>query len=370
MTEAQALALSDHPYVKRVEENAVLRLDASNPQTGLLTPTYGNNSLWGLDRVDQKGPGAPRVDSEYAWCADGAPVWIYVMDTGVNPSHTVEFGSRVDTAPDFDAYLQSVGQAMGDPAECWDTSLRDDARCGHGTAVASIAAGDTFGVAKTARIVDLRTSDPIWGMPLSRLLAALEFLNTQDQRTGDKVLNISSSSLTTWDSREHTVKELIGQLTDGAKNFKVVLSAGNDDSDAWWYVPASAERAITVGAINKDSDTKWSASNWGATVDFWAPGQFVESASPLLPPWVDPWRYRSQSYTCNDSGYVDTCTSGTSFAAPHVSGIVARYLHRHPGARRDDVLSALESISATYSGATVTDRTAVTRRVAVFNECP
>lgn len=372
MTGAQALALSDHPFVKRIEENAIFRVAATSPQTGLLAVTNGQNAIWGIDRIDQTSPTSPRVDGQYAWCAMGTGVYIYVMDTGVKPDH-LEFGGRVDTAPDFDTYLANNGQAVGQ-MECWDDSaVRTRANCGHGTGVASIAAGDTYGVAKNAIIVDLRTADGLFGAtPLSRMLAALEFLNTSDTRTGQKVLNISASSLTTFDSRETTLKQMIGTLTDAAQNFKVVVAAGNEDSDAWWYIPSSAERAISVGGINKDADTKWASSNWGGEVDFYAPAQFLESASQVLPPWSGLSRplMRSELSDCSTGGLPDTCTSGTSFAAPHVAGVVARYLERHPHTRRDDVVNALNSISATYSGATITDRTGVTRRIVVFSECP
>lgn len=96
----------------------------------------------------------------------------------------------------------------------------------------------------------------------------------------------------------------------------------------------------------------------------YAPAQYVEAASTDVQ-WS---RYRSELPLCDS--YADTCTSGTSFAAPHVTGIIARYLERHPGATRNQLITMLQTMNATYSGATVTEPGGVTEPVAVFNECP
>ena len=59
----------------------------------------------------------------------------------------------------------------------------------------------------------------------------------------------------------------------------VVVAAGNENQDAGNTSPASAASAITVGAIDASTDTKASFSNFGTSVDVFAPGVKVQSVS-------------------------------------------------------------------------------------------
>ncbi len=70
------------------------------------------------------------------------------------------------------------------------------------------------------------------------------------------------------------------------KGIVVVAAAGNYDSDACDYSPASEPTVITVGAIDKfdkrsmhpEACPPW-WSNYGPCVDVYAPGSFIISAS-------------------------------------------------------------------------------------------
>ena len=100
----------------------------------------------------------------------------------------------------------------------------------------------------------------------------------------------------------------------------MVTSAGNDYAvDACTKSPASEPLAITVGATTK-YDIRSSYSNIGTCVDIFAPGSSIQSAS----------------YS-GDASY--TYKSGTSMACPHVSGAVACYLGKNPGALPSAVTS-------------------------------
>jgi len=81
-----------------------------------------------------------------------------------------------------------------------------------------------------------------------------------------------------------------------AAGITMVVAAGNDNSDACNYSPASAASAITVGSTT-NSDDPSSFSNWGSCVDVWAPGSSITSA----------W-YNSNTAT--------NTISGTSMASP------------------------------------------------------
>ena len=94
-----------------------------------------------------------------------------------------------------------------------------------------------------------------------------------------------------------------------AEGIVVIAASGNSAKSACNTTPAGTPGTISVGAINtNDAETTW--SNFGDCVDIFAPGDSIVSAWP---------KYSSATNT-----YMSE--SGTSMAAPHVSGAVARYL--------------------------------------------
>ncbi len=91
----------------------------------------------------------------------------------------------------------------------------------------------------------------------------------------------------------------------------IVCATGNDNLSSIPY-PASNEHTIAVGAVDQAS-TRASFSNYGTGLDFVAPGAFVRSTIP---------------YSSNYGYY--SADSGTSLAAPHVSGVIALMLSIKP----------------------------------------
>lgn len=99
----------------------------------------------------------------------------------------------------------------------------------------------------------------------------------------------------------------------------IVVAAGNLNIDACSQSPGSASMVITVGSSGS-ADGLSSFSNWGTCVDIVAPGEGVLSA-----------------WTSNDNA--QAWMSGTSQAAPHVSGVKALWL-----AKRNMPPNVLDSI--------------------------
>lgn len=98
---------------------------------------------WHLGDISHAAAGA----NEYIYAtAAGAGTRVYVVDTGVRRSHA-EFAGRVEWG------INGVTGSTDDPGEsAADTN-------GHGTHVAALVAGATYGVAKRATVVDVKVFD-------------------------------------------------------------------------------------------------------------------------------------------------------------------------------------------------------------------
>lgn len=99
----------------------------------------------------------------------------------------------------------------------------------------------------------------------------------------------------------------------------VVAAADNSNvnSDIAPRFPANYNRVLSVGATNKANDQKASFSNFGRTVDVFAPGVSLNSTQP------------GNIYT--------NFANGTSFASPLVAGLAALVKTQHPGWSVDQV---------------------------------
>ncbi|MGD8395925.1 MAG: S8 family serine peptidase, partial [Candidatus Eiseniibacteriota bacterium] len=103
-----------------------------------------------------------------------------------------------------------------------------------------------------------------------------------------------------------------------AQGVVLVASAGNDSESVLESYPAALDAVITVAATGQN-DRYAGFSNRGPRIDLVAPGDDILST----------WRDRH------------LMLSGTSQAAPHVAGVAAHILHRHPTFTPEEVRAAL-----------------------------
>ena len=127
MTPQEAEHMSNDPRVLFIEEDAEISVNATQP-----------NATWGLDRVDQR---TVPLNTAYNYAETGAGVHVYVIDTGIKPTH-LEFSGRATA--DFDTIAD--GQ---NGVDCH----------GHGTHVAGTIGGTNYGVAKNVRLHGIRSLD-------------------------------------------------------------------------------------------------------------------------------------------------------------------------------------------------------------------
>lgn len=236
-----------------------------------------SSAPWQLDRTDQQN--LPLNNSySYQDNAQGSGVRVYVVDTGINSSHT-EFTGRL--IPGY----SSIG------------STTDTEDCnGHGSHVAGLAAGTTYGSAKQATIVPVRVLDCSGNGSLLGVLQGLDWVATNTQVGQPAVVNMSLGG-----EPNSYLDNAIASLTSQGLAF--VVAAGNSGADACNTSPARVAGAITVAASAKN-DSWPNYSNYGSCVDVIAPGDAVSSA------WIG-----STSAVMG--------ASGTSMAAGVVSGLVA-----------------------------------------------
>lgn len=260
------------------------RVDAVVPDGRVWASANQVPAPWGLDRIDQR---SRPLDRAYGYTETGAGVTVFVVDSGIRASHA-QFGGRVGSGVRF----FDRGSSDGDTEDC----------AGHGTHVAGLVGGSTYGVAKAVSEVPVRVLDCDARGWESDLIAGLDWVITHKPST-PSVVNLSLGGY-----RSALVDAAVARTV--AAGIPVVVAAGNYGANACGYSPAAAPAAITVAASDS-SDRRADFSNYGGCVDLFAPGVAIRSA------WATS----------------DTATqvlSGTSMSAPHVTGIVARMLQTDP----------------------------------------
>jgi len=247
----------------------VLPVKASN-----LVQTNPNPNL---DRIDQR---KLPLDKKFSFPnSQGSGVNVYIVDTGINIKHQ-EFAGRARHGGSF----------------CPNCPATDDH--GHGTHVAALVGGKTFGVARQSTLIAVKVLNSSGSGSTSGVLDGLSFILNKHKASSNKktVVNMSLGGPVS-QALNAGVESLI------KAGIHVITSAGNGNKDACSQSPASVPSAITVGATDI-SDKVASFSNFGNCVDIFAPGVNIISAS-------------SKSNTGS------AVFSGTSQAAPHVAGVVA-----------------------------------------------
>jgi serine protease AprX len=309
---AQVLALAGDHHVSAVTLDARVRL------SGTLADS---NEKWPYVTGVNKYAGAPAAT-------------IAIVDSGIDASRP-EFAGRIAA----NVNLTSLsGNSAGDGR-------------GHGTFVAGIAAGKLAGhdgAAPTAKIVSIDVMDDQGMARTSDVIRAADWILANKAQYGIRVANFSLHSSVANSFMYDPLDKAVERLWFGG--VVVVVAAGNygyaDRPSGVPFAPGNDPFVITVGASDTgksvstrdDVAAPWSA--YGYTLDGFAkpdvaaPGRYMVGPVPTT-----ATLYKERPDHIVEPGYMEL--SGTSFAAPVVSGIAALVLGKHPSFTPDQVKGAL-----------------------------
>lgn len=291
----------------------------------------------------------------------GAGVGVAVLDSGIDgnhpdlryPDHVIQNvkligDTRFPTAPTQPSPV-TVSEAV--------PGVQDtDTTAGHGTHVAGIVAGTGdasggyyTGIAPGANLIGIGAGD---GEDMFTTLAGYDWILQHYQQLGIRVINDSWADDTDPYSPSDPLNLASKQAHDDG--ITVVVAAGNDGpgsgslntSPAGYNIYARPPWVIGVAAEDKTGAWASYSSVGTSTVhpDITAPGSWIASSraitgvitdinsTPLDA--TDPANPRFVS-AANDPYY--TVATGTSMAAPHVSGTVALMLQANPLLTPDQV---------------------------------
>ena len=225
---------------------------------------------------------------------------VAILDTGVLASH-IDLKNRIAQCKDFTSFKTPVVDG-----KCDDKN-------GHGTHVAGIVAADggsdgkgIYGVAPAAKLFVYKVCGPAGSCFADDIATAIR--TAAD--LGANVINMSFGA----DGETPLIGDAVNYAV--AKGVLSVAAAGNDGPFAASIdYPAAYAAVVAAGAINQTlTVTEWSSRGINSTttpfvveerdIEFAAPGENIES-------------------TYKNGGYA--ILSGTSMAAPFVSGLAAKF---------------------------------------------
>lgn len=253
--------------------------------------------------VADRAYGFERIDVFEAWetTRGSNTVVIAVVDSGVKLNHPA-FAGRLTAGYDF------VNE---------DDQPDDDA--GHGTHTAGIIAAaiddgaGMAGVCPNCRIMPVKVLNAANVGSWSSLARGIIYATDQ----GAHVINLSVGAPTPSQTLEAAIDYAL------AHDVVVIAAAGNYAADSPFY-PAALDGVIAVSATNA-ADGRWERSNYGSYIDVAAPGELIYSTYHQLDNVFGGYTYMS----------------GTSMAAPFVSGLAGLVLSINPQMTREEVTQAL-----------------------------
>ncbi|HEX4745515.1 MAG TPA: S8 family peptidase [Gaiellaceae bacterium] len=362
-----AATLRGNKVLELTRDNDVDYVFKDVPVTAKWSPSadYGKATTPGIVAVN-----APQAWQQYNVCGRG--VGVAVVDSGVY-AHP-DLAGRITAAVDFTSGTMTTNTS-GDPG-------------GHGTHVAGLVAGDGSrsngaytGVAPCANIVDVRVIDATGNSNTGLILRGLQWVLANKHTYNIKVVNMSFGATQSGSYKTDPLATAAQVLTFAG--ITTVVSAGNSGPTGQTITsPATDPFVISVGALD-DNNTASLADDLMATFssrgrtkydnlskpDLVAPGR--KMVSLLSPGSTIPTMYPDRLVTAvlgTSTSLLGVVTqvladkpeylrlSGTSMAAPVVSGAVALMLERNSTLTPAQVKSRLKKSAKSLSFGSSSDK--------------
>jgi serine protease AprX len=312
------------------------RLDTLAAQSGVVRVAL-DPAMRAVDRRDSStGPpsvftssvGAPSV---WSTGDTGTGVAIAVLDSGVRPHPDFGTPSRI-------VYNARFNQGASSAADQY----------GHGTWVAGIAAGAGTassgaygGIAPAASIVNLKVSDDAGEAHASDVLQALSWVIDNHATYNIRVVNLSFVSSLAEGYATNLLDAAVEMVWHSGVT--VVVSSGNRGPNTEQYAPANDPYVITVGAADDlatalpvDDTLAW-FSSYGVTQDGFSKPDLVAPGRHIIGALSSDGAVLAAEFPGKIVNHQYIQLSGTSAAAPIVSGAVALLAQVHPTLTPDQV---------------------------------
>ena len=310
---------SEIEEVKYIEPN--YRVTALNENIEIpLDPDYDKQWNLGLIRMPQ------------AWnkANSRARIRVAVLDTGVDINHP-DLRANLDTSYAYN-FIDN------------NRDVSDDHFQGHGTHVTGIIAAwrnshGIAGILENVEILPLKVLEGSGGGSFWNIGEALLYaagIEIEGRPLNPRPVDIINLSLggTVDDETNQYLHEIIKQVA--SRGIIMVAASGNRNQDSLLF-PAAYPEVLSAGSVrinNTNPPSRTTTSNYGTDLDFVAPGQSIFSTIP-------------------GGGY--DYRSGTSMAAPHLTGVVGLLLANDNSLDFADIKARLQrtgmKIEGSYFGA-------------------
>jgi subtilisin family serine protease len=337
-------AITTDRAVEFAEPNWIYTHDAVSNDT-----YYANGQLWGMYGDASTPANQYGSQAAEAWAAghtDCSGVYVGVIDEGIYFNHA-DLAANVWTNP-YDPVngIDDDGNGYVDDVRGWDFDGNSNninsggANDDHGTHVSGTIAGvggNNSGVAGVCwsgvKLISGRFLGRRGGTT-ANAIKAVQYFTDLKIRHGLNIVATNNS----WGGGGFSQGLQDAIDASGSAGIVFVAAAGNSavDNDTSPHYPSSyASSNIIAVASLASNGTMSSFSQWGLnSVDIGAPGSSIMSTVP------------KSSKGKLVAGYASY--SGTSMATPHVTGAVALWASRNPGA------TAAQTINAIYTAGTAT----------------
>jgi len=277
-------------------------------------PANGVTKQWNIGFINA---------NNYWELSEGDDVIVAVIDYGLNTTHL----DIADNIYKKDGKIVGINYCNGGQSH----EFEDDD--GHGTHIAGIigALNNNSGILGLAAKCKIMPVKVFKGKDSCSSACANGIKWAVDN--GAKVINISWGGCLCTDD-DYLIKERINDAFK--KGVIVVCAAGNDGINVSEFFPANMDNVITVGGVNGNNSLY---GNFGDKITAYAPNDLIYSLSN----------------TTNDGIYPN---SGTSFATPHVTALVALLLKINPNLTLEEIRSIIKENADTFTvkGKTITKK--------------